>query len=226
MSTDTLSELSAEQVNQYLLENPNFFLKHESLLADLLLPHASGEAVSLLERQVSILRDRNIETRKRLNAMLEEGQRNDALFNKTRRLVLDMLSAKSLDDLSLRVKRCCTEEFQVDQVQFSLVDNPEQYRSLQTRILAPDDVEQQMPVLINHKETISGVFRTDELQFLFAGEQADIASAIILPIRTNDQLKALLILGSDDPHYFKAGMDTLFLSFIGDVMSRLLARFI
>ena len=88
------------------------------------------------------------------------------------------------------------------------------------------EVEQQMPILVTHKESVSGIFRADELQFLFAGRQAHIASAIILPIRSNEQLKSLLILGSDDPHYFKAGMDTLFLGFIGDVISRLLPRFL
>ena len=225
MSTDTLSKLSAEQVNQYLTENPTFFLKHEHLLADLYLPHSSGEAVSLLERQVSILRERNIETRKRLNDMLEEGQRNDALFKKTRKLVLDLLEAKSLDDLNQRLVHCCSNEFQVDQVQLSLIDNPDLYRSTQTRVIPLSEIDAQMPLLQQNKECVSGIFREDELKFLFAGRHNKTASAIALPLRNNHQLKAILVLGSEDVHYFKAGMDTLFLNFIGDVISRILPRF-
>ena len=225
MSTETLSKLSAEQVNQYLTENPTFFLKHEHLLADLYLPHASGEAVSLLERQVSILRDRNIETRKRLNDMLEQGQRNDVLFQKTRTLVMDLLEARSLDDLNQRLTQCCANEFMVDSVQLSLIDNPDTYRSSQTRVIPVSEVENKMPLLLQHKECISGIFREEELKFLFAGRHSNTASAIALPLRTGNQLKAVLVLGSDDVHYFKAGMDTLFLNFIGDVISRVLPRF-
>lgn len=226
MSTETLSKLSAEQVSQFLTENPTFFLKQEHLLADLYLPHASGEAVSLLERQVSILRDRNIETRKRLNDMLEQGQRNDALFQKTRALVLDMLESRSLDDLNQRLVKCCLREFQVDKVQFSLIDNPENYRNTQIRVAPSAEAEKSMPTLGKAKQCISGIFREDELQFLFAGRQSNTASAIVLPIQINHQLQAILVLGSDDAHYFKAGMDTLFLGFIGDVIARLLPRFL
>lgn len=226
MSTETLSKLSAEDIGQYLMENPTFFLKNEHLLADLYLPHASGEAVSLLERQVSILRERNIETRKRLNDMLEEGQRNDVLFQKTRTLVLDMLSARSLDDLHQRIVQYCLNEFQVDQVQFSLIDQADHYRSSQVRVIHPNEAESAMPMLLKSQETISGIFREDEFKLLFAGRQASTASAIVLPIHCNHQLKALLVLGSDDAHYFKAGMDTLFLTFIGDVISRILPRFL
>ncbi|NRB38393.1 MAG: DUF484 family protein [Pseudomonadales bacterium] len=225
MSTETLSKISAEQVNQYLTENPTFFLKHEHLLTDLYLPHASGEAVSLLDRQVSILRDRNIETRKRLNDMLEEGQRNDVLFQKTRTLVLDLLEARSLDDLNQRLVQCCMSEFQVDRVQLSLIDSPENYRNTQTRVIPQSEVEAHMPQLKNSKDCISGIFREEELKFLFAGRQSSTASGIALPLRSNHQLKAILVLGSDDPHYFKAGMDTLFLNFIGDVISRVIPRF-
>lgn len=225
MSTETLSKLSAEQVNQYLTENPTFFLKHEHLLADLYLPHASGEAVSLLERQVSILRDRNIETRKRLNEMLEQGQRNDALFQKTRKLVLDLLQARSLDDLNQRLMHCCSHEFQVDKVQLSLIDNPDTYRNSQTRVIPLSDISLHMPLLQQNKECVSGIFREEELKFLFAGRHSNIASAIALPLRSNNQLKAMLVLGSEDRHYFKASMDTLFLTFIGDVISHILPRF-
>ena len=52
------NELSAQEVASYLKANPEFFIKQEDLLADLSLPHKSGKAISLLERQVTILRDR------------------------------------------------------------------------------------------------------------------------------------------------------------------------
>ena len=54
------NELSAQDVASYLKTNPEFFIEQEDLLADLSLPHESGKAISLLERQVTILRDRGV----------------------------------------------------------------------------------------------------------------------------------------------------------------------
>lgn len=223
--SDTLTQATPEQVVRFLTENPTFFLKHETLLADLYLPHPSGEAVSLLERQVSILRERNMDMRKRHSDMLEQGERNDVLFNKTRTLVLNLLESKSLTDLSSRLKEYCEKEFQVDKVQFSLFANPESYRTSQCRVIPVADVERIMPGLLTSPACISGVFRQDEQKFLFAGQQANTTSAIVLPIHISGKTIGMLVLGSEDAQYFKAGMDTLFLKFIGDVIARLLPRF-
>ena len=223
--SDDVMDITPQQVEQFLTENPTFFLKRDHLLADLYLPHASGEAVSLLEKQVNILRERNIETRKRLNEMLEQGQRNDVLFTKTKDLILNILSSNSLSDLSNRLTEYCESEFQVEKVQFSLFASPELYTNTQSRVIAMPEVERSMPSLLKASECISGVFREEELKFLFANQYDNIASAIILPIKYDNKLTGMLSLGSDDPHYFQAGMDTLFLNFIGDVIGKLLPRF-
>ena len=47
-----------DQVVGYLRRNPDFFARHDDLLAEISLPHDSGSAISLLERQVNILRER------------------------------------------------------------------------------------------------------------------------------------------------------------------------
>jgi uncharacterized protein YigA (DUF484 family) len=221
-----VTDISSEQVANFLSENPTFFLKNEHLLADLYLPHASGEAVSLLERQVSILRERNIDMRKRANELLEQGHRNDTLFQKTKSLVLDLLDAKSINDLSVRLANFCEKEFQVDKVQLSLIANPETYRATETRVVAEAEVNLQMPSLLKNNESISGVFREEEFSFLFNKQANNIQSAIVKPIFIEQKARAFLSLGSDDARYFSAGMDTLFLNFIADVLGRIIPRFI
>jgi uncharacterized protein YigA (DUF484 family) len=225
MQTETENTVTTEQVVRFLTENPTFFLKQESLLADLYLPHPSGEAVSLLERQVAVLRDRNMEMRKRYNDMIEQGERNDILFQKTRTLVLNLLESKSLNDLSGRLKEYCEREFQVDLVQFTVFGSPDAFRTSQCRVLPQPEAERVMPALFTSPVCISGIFRPEELKFLFAGQQGEIASGIALPIRNSERTLGMLALGSLDAHYFRAGMDTLFLTFIGDVIARILPRF-
>lgn len=219
-------QLDPEQVAIFLSENPTFFLKNEHLLADLYLPHASGEAVSLLERQVSILRERNIEMRKRTNELLEQGQKNDVLFNKTKKLMLDLLDAKSINDLSVKLSSFCENEFQVDKVQFTLIANDETHRATEVLVLAENEVKLNMPNLTKSTGSISGSFRDEELAFLFNNQPQQIQSAIVKPILIANQARAFLALGSNDPRYFNAGMDTLFLDFIADVIARLIPKFI
>ena len=83
--------LTADQVAAYLKENPDFFINRDSLLAEITLPHESGKAISLLERQVRVLRERSIESRITLNTLLENARYNDQLFNVTRALIIALL---------------------------------------------------------------------------------------------------------------------------------------
>jgi len=55
-NNDNTDALSADQVASYLKKHPDFFINRDSLLAEITLPHESGQAISLLERQVKILR--------------------------------------------------------------------------------------------------------------------------------------------------------------------------
>ncbi|RZO75248.1 MAG: DUF484 family protein, partial [OM182 bacterium] len=55
LDTSEAEILSEEQVAEYLRNHPEFFLAQDDVLADLTLPHESGKAITLLERQVTIL---------------------------------------------------------------------------------------------------------------------------------------------------------------------------
>src|SRR5690625_3909905 len=93
------SRLSADQVGEYLQEHRDFFVHNKHLLADLTLPHESGPAVSLVERQVSVLRERNMDMRHRLSKLLDNARENDKLFDKSKRLVLALIEGQDLGDI-------------------------------------------------------------------------------------------------------------------------------
>ncbi len=54
-------KLSADKVAAFLRQNPEFFQQRSDLLELMRLPDPRGPAVSLLERQAAILRERNQE---------------------------------------------------------------------------------------------------------------------------------------------------------------------
>ena len=79
---------SDQSVLDFLRQSPDFFLRHPSALSELSLPHESGEAVSLIERQIDILRERNVTMRKRMNELLQAARMNDEILRKPGRLIL------------------------------------------------------------------------------------------------------------------------------------------
>ena len=88
MTSSTAPEtplLNDEDVATYLRQNTDFFINKPSLLADLTLPHERGGAISLVERQVSILRERNMDMRHRLTHLIDNARINDVLFEKTKK---------------------------------------------------------------------------------------------------------------------------------------------
>ena len=125
-SDESASEsLEAAAVAAYLEAHPDFFVEHEELLPALRIPHQRGDTVSLVERQMTILRDRNIEMRHRLSQLMDVARDNDRLFDKTRRLILALMDASSLEDVVISVEDSLRQDFQVPFVSLILLgDNP------------------------------------------------------------------------------------------------------
>ncbi|MFB0988682.1 MAG: DUF484 family protein, partial [Gammaproteobacteria bacterium] len=115
------SELSAEEVANYLKANPEFFIEQEGLLADLSLPHESGKAISLIERQVTILRNRGADARQKLNNLLENARNNDQLFDTTRSLVLALLRAKDVTEIAGVAQDQLSDHANIDSCEVILV---------------------------------------------------------------------------------------------------------
>ena len=124
-------ELTGTQVAEYLSANPDFFSDRDSLLALMTLPHQQGGAVSLVERQVSVLRDRNRSTKNHLDDLLNAARRNNEIFDKCQSLILSLLAAKDPITFFDALESGLKHEF--DCHAYSLVifsDDPEQVNHL------------------------------------------------------------------------------------------------
>lgn len=210
----------AEAVAAYLRAHPEFFVDHDELLTELRLPHQPGAAVSLVERQVKLLRERNIEMRHRLSQLMDVARDNDRLFDKTRRLVLDLLDAGSLEEVVSAVEDSLRHEFQVPYVSLILFSDA----ALPVgRCVSPAEVQQRIGSLLAGGKTLCGALRPHELAFLFGEEDsASVGSAAVVIL---DQQLGALAIGSPDPQHYKSSLGTLFLSYIAEVLTRVLPRF-
>ena len=88
--------LSEQAVREYLEANPDFFDRHGALLSSLSVPHGSGEAISLVERQVSVLRQKEIKLSRQIKDLIDVARANDTLAAKIHELSLQLMAAKQL----------------------------------------------------------------------------------------------------------------------------------
>lgn len=210
----------AEAVAAYLSAHPEFFVDHDELIPELRIPHLPGGAVSLVERQVKLLRERNIEMRHRLSQLMDVARDNDRLFDKTRRLVLDLLDANSLEEIIGAVDESLRHEFQVPYVSLILFSEAPLPVG---RSVTNAEAQQAIGGLIGSGKTICGVLRPHELVFLFGDEESkEIGSAAVVAL---NQQQGILAIGSQDPQHYKSSLGTLFLSYIAEVLTRVLPHY-
>lgn len=218
----TVDPGNEEIVTRYLRENPDFFGRHPMLLTDLSLPHDSGQAISLVERQVAILRERNIDMRRRLTHLVGAANTNDTLFEKTRRFTLGILDCEDLDAIDTVLADTLIDDFAADQAQ-CFISHPNGFTS--RRHLNHCSSAQELP-LVHLTQTTGlscGLLRGDEFQRLFGNAAKVDGSAALIRLH-HGQLVGVLAIGSQDPMRFTPEMGTLFIRYIGDVLSRVLAR--
>lgn len=221
-SPEHQAPLDAEQVAAYLRRHPEFFVEHDELIPEMRIPHDSGSAVSLVERQVRLLRERNIEMRHRLSQLMDVARDNDRLFEKTRRLVLDLLDATSLEDVVSTVEDSLRHGFQVPYVSLILFSDSNLPVG---RSVSSAEAHQAIGGLLSGGKTVCGVLRAHELAFLFGeAESAEVGSAAVVSL-TFQGLHGVLAIGSPDPQHYKSSLGTLFLGYVAEVLARVLPRF-
>lgn len=214
-------KLDAEAVAAYLAEHSEFFVERDELLSSLHIPHQRGSAVSLVERQVSVLRERSNEMRQRLAHLMDVARDNDRLFDKTKRLVLDLLDASSFEEVISAVEDSLRHEFQVPFVSLIMISETPLPAG---RWIDNATAQQSIGGLLTGK-TISGTLRDHELSFLFGAEQAkQVGSSAVVAIN-HQGLQGILAIASRDPQHYKSSVGTLFLGYISEILGRVAPRY-
>ena len=218
------SDISEEQVAEYLQSHPEFFANQEDLLADLSLPHASGKAISLLERQVTILRDRGIEARQKLNNLLENARNNDQLFDTTRNLVLALLRADSVTEVADVTQDQLSNHANIDACEIIIVDHPDLHVAQSIRVESVAKLKADFSDVFRLKRTHCGQLSEEQIAYLFPAAKHTIRSTALCPVLNNSEVLAMLAFGNQTENFFNVNLDTLFLDFMGHVVGAVLDR--
>lgn len=225
MDTPTTDSLDATQVADFLEKNPDFFDTHQDLLSNLLLPPANAGATSLLERQASVLRERNTELRHRMTALIENARLNDTLFNLTKDLGLALLESRTVNDLSKALHHSIYKEFKLDCGSLLLFGGPDVKNRAFITQTTREGAQKVLGSLLKGERIQCCALRETEFHYLFPLASEHTGSAAIIPLYYKREL-GILALGSYDSSHFETNMDTLFISYIGQIVSRRLYEII
>ena len=215
------SKLTANEVADYLKENSGFFQKFPDLLLTMNFSDQPSGAISLVERQMQGLRQRNKEFEEELHQVIRNAHDNEQLLQQTIALSLSLIPCENIESLTtalfMELKDLFDIEFQsllLDEKTFA--DKTSLSVNMETiRKTLGDNFPKQQPVC--------GRLKSTEKDILFSTD-VPVNSVAILPLGETGEL-GLLVLGSEDPTHFDPEMGDLFLLLISDMLSRLLYRY-
>ena len=215
-------EVTASAVEAYLRRHPDFFHHHLDLLEGLKLPHPCGNAVSLVSRQIDLLREKNRKLQLQLNDILQIARDNDALFRRVHQLTLSLLDATSLDDAlaSLRwlLHGCFQADFVTVRLIHPVIDSP-----IANLCIPPDSEElAYIQPLLESGRPECGQPASQSVEFMFGADAKEVLSYALVPLQ-HAGLRGFLAIGSRSSSRFQAGMGNLFLSQMGEIVA---ARFV
>lgn len=211
-------------VANWLRQHPDFFQNQSELLLQLSIPHASGKAISLLERQVAVYRERLDLLQDQAHEFLNNAHENDTLFEKTRMVILEILRCSTLDELLEVIRHKLSVEFGASASALVFVSEQPQIAGV-TRLM-PVTVKTALGELYEKQRTYCGVLNAAQQLLLFDGHTPPIISAAIVPLHVSESSSIrtdlgmpLLLIGSEEEKHFNSSLGTLFLDFIGEVLA-------
>ena len=234
MSTQTARGLPAgqtdeERIERYLTLNPDFFERHQPLLARMRLPHMrTGSTVSLVERQVEVLREQKTDADRRLAEFVAVARANDHLAERIHRFTRRLLRAGGAATALSALEASLREDFDAFHSVLLLTAPVTLLAGVELgpflRKLPADDANMRtFEALLATGKPRCGQVRDTQRDFLFGPEASSIGSVALVPLGEAGSM-GLLALGSAERERFHPGMSTEFLKRMGELITDALSR--
>ncbi|MGF1642815.1 MAG: DUF484 family protein [Thiotrichales bacterium] len=217
---DPSDPIMAGEIVAYLTRYPDFFERYPELLELLRVPHPVRGAVSLLEHQIENFRRKNTRLESRLAELMRNARDNEALALRMHHLALNLVHARGLNEVLEGVREQLLQGFKVDRAVVRL------FRAVPKEMVAApldlDACQQHFPRLMLTRRSICGRLTTEQMHFLFGDASEDLVTAAVIPLAAGEPM-GVLALGSVDAERFAAGIGTLFLGQLGDLIAAAIA---
>jgi uncharacterized protein YigA (DUF484 family) len=213
-----------DQIVEHLLAHPEFFEKHPGVLARLKLPHQRGSAaISLVERQVLVLREKHAALEQKLRELIEIGRSNDAIADRLHRLTRRLLRAADPAAAVAALETSLREDFGASRWVL-LITDPVQgvastAKSASLRVVPRGSPELKIfETFFESARPRSGQIRDTQREYLFGADGGQVGSTVLIPLGERGSL-GLLAIASHDTERYLPTMSTDFLVRIGEIVS-------
>lgn len=234
MSSNTTPDANGEaagdatsSVAEYLRKHRDFFVLHPELLTDLVIPHESGKAVSLVERQVLLLRDENRQLKSRFRELVGIARDNEELSRRMHRLTLRLVEAGSCAQVFGCLDQSVRADFNADALVVRIFAAPlaEEDRGRSEFVGRDTPLAKLFAEVIAQRKPFCGRLKHSQQQALFGTDVSvgadDYGSAAVLPL-FGKHWEGLLGIGSNDPRRYHPEMGIDLLAHLGDIVSLIL----
>ena len=226
-------ENEEDAIAAYLQHNPDFFERHQALLTRLRVPHArGGSTISLVERQIEVLREKHAALEGKLAELVSVARANDAIADKLHRFTRRLLRARSRSQAVALIEASLREDFDAFHGALVLIgEYPDLAPQRFVRTVGRDDAGlKSFETLFGSGKPRCGQARDTQREFLFGQDANDIGSVALVPLLANTPAASapgvalgVLALGSTDRDRFHPGMSTEFLGRMADLIADSLA---
>ncbi len=208
-------------VSRYLRQNPDFLEKQPALLKNLELSHASGPAISLIEKQVQYLRQENQALELQHNQLIQVAADNEKLMHRLHQLTLELMSMGDLPSFFDLLSKALLTEFKADILNITLFELKIEAgpKTPMFHIRSDDPELQQFQDALDAGQSVCGRLNHDKRDYLFGARAQWVESMVFVPMGKD----GMMAIGSSDPARFYPGMGTLFLDLLADVVTSRLA---
>ena len=219
-------ELDDDAVMQYLLQNPDFFIRNARLVEQMHIPHPVRGSVSLVEWQLGRQRNQIGQLEEEITLLMEQAGLNEVLFNRLLQLQSNLATASSLQDMLNRLQRWA-RDFGLSGANVRLFSDrwhigaPSDFTHLALARHAFEPLRIQRLGSDNH---YLGGLNGSELLLLLP--QAKQVGSVALSLLGKNGDLGVIIFSSRDTQHYQQGMGTVMLNQLSMLLPSLLERWI
>ncbi len=215
--TNQAAELTSAQVEAYLRQHPEFFHDHLNLLEHMSIPHPSGNAISLISKQLEIFRSRHHDLENQLTELIDIARDNDTSVNRMHKLTLALLDATTLEEAVANLEAVLSEYFLIDFVAVRIIKQcPD--GAMEQLFIEPfsKDLEPFVSELASNSPKC-GRPTIAQARVLFGDLAFEVKSCAIIPMAFTE-LEGILAIGSREEGRFHYNMGNLFLNQMSEII--------
>ena len=170
--------LKPEEVIIFLKENPDFFIEHPDAIESLEIKHESGEAVSFIEKQVELIKAKNLETSTKLKEFIINAKENEILFIKIKKLISVILNSKDLEKLLNSTEDFFEKELGSEKCKIFFFTQDDLFEVSDERVIQPEIATPAFSSIFKDKNIYLGGI-SNEVASLTFGAKASVKESAI-----------------------------------------------